>query len=83
MSIDQILKDQEQEWWQAGKEDDYNVLNKIQRTSCRPIQRKYLECLKQNFDEQMVCDQFKKDKDNCLNILQYMKIKEIQKKLIK
>lgn len=25
------------EWWHAGKEDDYNVVQKLNRVGCRPI----------------------------------------------
>lgn len=35
--LEQIIKEQNEDWWLAGKEDNYDVIQKLTRVGCRPI----------------------------------------------
>ena len=42
--FDRIKYEESLEWWRPSKEDGYSLEKKLFRAGCRTIQRKYLEC---------------------------------------
>lgn len=57
-AYEQIEEDDKIEWWRPTKKDGFNLTNKLMRTGCRPIKRRYLDCIRhdsEGFEECAVC----------------------------
>ena len=46
IDIDKIKEEDHIEWWRATKKDGFDLTTKLLRTGCRPVKRKYLECIR-------------------------------------
>ena len=47
-------EDDNVEWWKPTQQDNFNLTKKLIRIGCRPLQRKYLTCIRsedQIFDD--------------------------------
>ncbi|KAM3134642.1 hypothetical protein pb186bvf_013284 [Paramecium bursaria] len=74
----QFEKDNAKEWWQAGQEDNYDVLQKIKRVGCRVTQRKYLQCIQDNYDEKHKCHSIRDDLDECMKLYEFIQLKQLR-----
>ena len=41
-----IEEDFQNEWWKPASVDEFDMTKKLLRVGCRPLKRKYLNCLK-------------------------------------
>ena len=50
LSLEQLKEDYENEWWMPSAIDQGSLQKKLLRVGCRPLQRKYLLCMKEEMD---------------------------------
>ncbi len=55
VDFDQIMKEEEVEWWRPTKEDNFNISNKLLRVGCRQLKRKLLRCTRYEEQEYSEC----------------------------
>jgi hypothetical protein len=69
-----ILAQEEEPWWKATDEDNFDVNQKLRRLGCRPLKRKYLACKQKErlFEKTVGCDDLKDELEKCVKIVQYL-----------
>ncbi|EGR28460.1 hypothetical protein IMG5_175090 [Ichthyophthirius multifiliis] len=70
--LKELEQDDEEQWWRAGQNDQFDLNKKLFRVGCRPAYRKFIECDKQYDDKDIItCDELKQDLQKCLAMLKY------------
>ncbi|CDW86272.1 UNKNOWN [Stylonychia lemnae] len=82
--IEQLKRDQDSQWWQAGEDDDFNLKNKLLRVGCRPLKRKYLSCQKErdnDVESYAECKKLRTQLDECYETFQFVQIQKAHEKV--
>ena len=53
-----LKEDEETEWWRPTKRDNFNLTNKLMRSGCRSLNRKYIRCLREGEEGFAECQVF-------------------------